>query len=44
LIPDPATLDRHLHSIPGILDTGLFINMVDEVLVAYADGRIEHKK
>lgn len=44
LIPDPASLDRHLHSIPGILDTGLFIQMADEVLVAYADGRIEHKK
>jgi ribose 5-phosphate isomerase A len=44
LIPDPATLDRHLHTIPGIIDTGLFINMVDEVLIAYADGRIEHRK
>jgi len=44
LIPDPAALDRQLHSIPGIVDTGLFIHMATEVLIAYADGRIEHRR
>jgi ribose 5-phosphate isomerase A len=44
LIPDPAALDHQLHHIPGIVETGLFINMADEVLVAYADGRIEHRR
>jgi ribose 5-phosphate isomerase A len=44
LIPDPARLDRQLHDIPGIVETGLFIQMANEVLVAYADGRVEHKK
>jgi ribose 5-phosphate isomerase A len=42
-IPDPAALDRALHAIPGIVETGLFIDMADEVLIAYADGRIEHR-
>lgn len=44
LIPDPAALDRQLHAIPGLIETGLFVNMADEVLVAHADGRIEHRK
>jgi len=44
LIPDPAALDRQLHNIPGIVETGLFIHMADEILIAYADGRIEHRK
>jgi ribose 5-phosphate isomerase A len=43
-LADPAALDLALHSIPGVVETGLFINMVDEVLVAYADGRIEHRQ
>jgi ribose 5-phosphate isomerase A len=44
LIDDPVALDGALHAIPGIVETGLFIGMADEVIVAYADGRIEHKK
>ena len=42
-LPDAATVDAALHHIPGIVETGLFIDMVDEVIVAYADGRTEHK-
>jgi ribose 5-phosphate isomerase A len=40
-VGDPAELDRFLHTVPGIIETALFIGMADEVLVAYADGRIE---
>jgi ribose 5-phosphate isomerase A len=38
-IADPAALDRALRSIPGVLDTGLFLGTADTVLVAEA-GRI----
>jgi ribose 5-phosphate isomerase A len=40
---DPAELDRFLHAVPGIIETALFIDMANEVLVAYADGHIEHQ-
>jgi ribose 5-phosphate isomerase A len=43
-LPDAAKLDLALHQIPGIVETGLFIGMADEVMIAYADGRIEHRR
>jgi ribose 5-phosphate isomerase A len=42
-IADPPALDLALHAIPGIIETGLFIRMAREVIVAHADGTIEHK-
>jgi ribose 5-phosphate isomerase A len=36
-IDDPAALDRALRSIPGVVETGLFVGRADVVLVA--DGR-----
>lgn len=36
-IDDPAALDRALRSIPGIVETGLFVGRADVVLVS--DGR-----
>jgi ribose 5-phosphate isomerase A len=44
LIDDPAALDRALHDVPGIIETGLFIGMADEVIVARVDGRVEHRR
>lgn len=38
-IRSPARLERELRSIPGVVGTGLFIGMVDRVLVAPADGK-----
>src|SRR5579875_118524 len=35
-VADPALLDRQLHAIPGILETGLFIGMVD--ILVTGDG------
>jgi ribose 5-phosphate isomerase A len=33
-IADPAALDRELHRIPGVVETGLFVGRADVVLVA----------
>ena len=37
-IDDPATLDRKLREIVGVVETGLFVGHADRVLVASADG------
>ncbi len=37
-IDDPAALDAELHRVPGVVETGLFIQRADLVLVAGADG------
>ena len=41
LIPEPAALDRALHNIPGILETGLFIGNTSEVIVAKFDDSVQ---
>jgi ribose 5-phosphate isomerase A len=43
-IEDAAALDISLHLIPGVVETGLFINMTSAVVIGYSDGRIEVKK
>ena len=37
-IQNPALLERHLKAIPGLLETGLFLNMVDTVYVGLNNG------
>lgn len=37
-IADPAALDRELHGIPGVVETGLFVGRADVVLVAEPSG------
>jgi ribose 5-phosphate isomerase A len=37
-IEDPAALDRALRSIPGVVETGLFVGRADVVIVAGASG------
>ena len=37
-IEDPAALDRVLHAIPGVVETGLFVRRADVVLVASENG------
>jgi ribose 5-phosphate isomerase A len=34
-------LDAELRSIPGVVDTGLFIATAERVLVGYPDGRVD---
>lgn len=41
-ILDPSKLNLQLDAIPGVLETGLFINsMVHSVIIGYEDGKIE---
>ncbi len=37
-IPDPAALERRLSRRAGVVESGLFLGMADEVVVAGADG------
>ena len=37
-LDDPGALDRVLHAIPGVVETGLFVGRADRVLVADAGG------
>ena len=37
-INDAAALDRALGAIPGVVETGLFIGVADEVILAGPDG------
>jgi ribose 5-phosphate isomerase A len=39
-IGKPSVLERQLKSIPGILETGLFIKMADVVIVGLSDGGV----
>jgi ribose 5-phosphate isomerase A len=39
-IPDPRALDERLRAIHGIVATGLFCGIADDVLVADTDGRV----
>lgn len=40
-IPDPASLNLQIIQIPGVVETGLFINMAHTVIVAAADGEVK---
>ena len=41
-IPDPAALDIIIRTIPGVVETGLFVhNMVSHVVVGYHDGDVQ---
>ena len=42
-IEDADALNISLHLIPGVVETGLFINMTHTAVIGYADGRIEMK-
>ena len=43
-IEDAAALNTWLHAIPGVVETGLFINMATKIITGYSDGRIEETK
>ncbi|MEM1216807.1 MAG: ribose-5-phosphate isomerase RpiA [Bacteroidota bacterium] len=40
-ITDPAALDLELQQIPGILETGLFLNLATKIIVGQGDSFIE---
>ena len=39
-IDNPAEVDRQLSSIPGVVETGLFINMAFKAFFGQADGSV----
>ena len=41
VIKRPALLDQRIRQLPGVVDTGLFVGIAHEVLVAHPDGRVE---
>jgi ribose 5-phosphate isomerase A len=40
-IDDAIALNNLLHGIPGVVETGLFINMMNKAIIGYEDGRVE---
>jgi ribose 5-phosphate isomerase A len=40
-IVDPGSLNTLLHLIPGVVETGLFVNMANQAVIGYEDGRVE---
>jgi ribose 5-phosphate isomerase A len=44
LSKNAAALDAQIRRLPGVVETGLFINMASEVIVAGADGLVRHFK
>ncbi len=40
-INDPAALDRQLKDLPGVVETGLFINRASKAIIGYANGEIK---
>jgi ribose 5-phosphate isomerase A len=40
-IDNPGSLNKALHGIPGVVETGLFIDMTSEIIVSYPDNSIE---
>jgi len=43
-ITDSVQLNIALHLIPGVVETGLFVDMNPTVVIGLADGRIELKE
>ena len=43
-IADPADLDAAIHSLPGVLDHGLFLGLATDVLVGEPDGTVRHRR
>jgi len=41
-IQNPPALNTNLHAIPGVVETGLFINMASEAIIGIADGSFQY--
>jgi ribose 5-phosphate isomerase A len=40
-IADPPALERQLAAIPGVVESGLFIDLADRIVIGGSDGRVE---
>jgi len=43
-LADPARIQHALRNLPGVVETGLFVGMADEVIIANFDGTVERKQ
>lgn len=43
-LPSLSQIDATLKEIPGIVETGIFFHYASDIIVGYADGRINHIK
>ena len=43
-IDDPKQLEKEINSIPGVVENGLFIDLVDEVIVGSRQGIVTHER
>jgi ribose 5-phosphate isomerase A len=43
-IVDVAEMNTRLHLIPGVVETGLFVDMATTLILGYGDGRIEKRE
>jgi ribose 5-phosphate isomerase A len=43
-ITNPFELNKNLHLIPGVVETGLFVQMATTIISGYEDGTIEERK
>ncbi len=43
-VSDPAGTERELRSIPGVVESGLFVGLTDLLLVGHPDGRVEERR
>lgn len=41
IIKRPAILDKRLKILPGVVETGIFINLASRMLLGHPDGRVE---
>jgi ribose 5-phosphate isomerase A len=40
-VPDPSSLNILLHLVPGVVETGLFVDMASQAVIGHEDGRVE---
>jgi ribose 5-phosphate isomerase A len=43
-IDDPAQLDTQLQAVVGVFETGLFLDLCDELIIGHPDGTVEQLK
>jgi ribose 5-phosphate isomerase A len=43
-INDPRSLNINLHLIPGVVETGLFVNMANKAIIGFEDGKVKEIK
>ncbi len=43
-IENPSQLNNELHLIPGVVETGLFINMATTIIIGFSNGDIKERK